>query len=68
MDQLRQLKNLKDKNHLLNEFLQLKTNELNEVLAAKHRLDEMPQASKTQLTFPDFNWRRCNVKVIRPRS
>ena len=41
MDQLRRLKDLKDTNRLLNESLQRKTDELNEVLAVKHRLDEM---------------------------
>ena len=41
MDQLRRLKNLKDMNRLLNESFQCKKDELNEVLAMKHRSDEM---------------------------
>ena len=41
MDQLRRLKDLKETNRLMNESLQHKIDEMNELLAMKHRLDEM---------------------------
>ena len=41
MDQMQQLKDLKEMNHLLSESLQRKSDELNEALAIKLHLDKM---------------------------
>ena len=51
MDQLRRLKDLKVMNRLLNESLQHKTDELNEVLAVNHHLDEMVISKQNAVNF-----------------
>ena len=51
MDQLWRLKDLKATNRLLSESLQHKTNELNEVLAMKHRLNEMVISKQNTVNF-----------------
>jgi len=63
MDQLRQLKDLKNMNRLLNESLQRKMDELNEVLAAKNYLDEMVISKQNAVNFFQSHWRRCSVKM-----
>ena len=51
MDRLQRLKDLKNTNRLLNESLQCKADELNEVLDAKHRLDEMVVSKQNTVNF-----------------
>ena len=51
MDQLRRLKDLKATNRLLSESFQHKIDELNEVLDAKHRLDEIVISKQNTVNF-----------------